>query len=344
MSKTYSSIYLLKNISDMSSIAQIFNRSHAELLPHVQKDKKQVENMPDSEKFFIYSWKEVSEIEEMKVPKLIFNEEDDGVLEKTIRFQKAIANIEYTKKKRKDDNDNFLPKKERLNNSDVDVFFFEYEKRVYVLILTANEYNTCRVKLLIGDERISRSNKEYMIDSDTFNWLFYIYTDKEGIIDSSITLENISGFVGNVTDDANVFTGTSYQTTELIVTKAFISNGGELKNITLRVRNSDVDLTCMINDVSTVIINDSVSQKLRILDSLDKNAFFLLYLYSYLIPKLKQLYEEEAVQFIKEENPKFSKRIGLEVIRSIVEKNDIVVGDFKSLLGDGLSTEEEELV
>lgn len=77
-----------------------------------------------------------------------------------------------------------------------------------------------------------------------------------------------------MTDDANVFTGTSYQTTELIVTKAFISNGGELKNITLRVRNSDVDLTCMINDCSTVIVNNSVSQKLRILDSLDKKRFF----------------------------------------------------------------------
>ncbi|HBC4464412.1 hypothetical protein P0E52_09870 [Enterococcus faecalis] len=339
MSKTYSSIFLLKNISDVSSLAHIFNKSHAELLPHVQKDEKQIANMPDSEKYFIYSWKEVSEIEEMKVPKLIFEEED--VLEQTIRFQKATANIEYTKKKRKDDNDNFLPKKERLNKSDVEVFFFEYEKSVYVLILTGNEYNTRRVKMLIGDENILSRNKEYMIDSDIFNWLFYIYTDKEGIIDNSITLENINGFVGNVTDDANVFTGTSYQTTELIVTKAFISNGGELKNITLRVRNSDVDLTCMINDCSTVIVNNSVSQKLRILDSLDKKTFFLLYLYGYLIPKLKQLYEEEAVKFINEENPKFSKRIGLEVIRSIIEKNNIGVEDLKFILGEDLPIEEE---
>lgn len=109
MSKTYSSIFLLKNISDVSSLAHIFNKSHAELLPHVQKDEKQIANMPDSEKYFIYSWKEVSEIEEMKVPKLIFEEED--VLEQTIRFQKATANIEYTKKKEKMTMIIFCPKK-----------------------------------------------------------------------------------------------------------------------------------------------------------------------------------------------------------------------------------------
>ena len=44
---------------------------------------------------------------------------------------------------------------------------------------------------------------------------------------------NISGFIGNIGDEQNIFKGTSDQTSELIITKAFISNGETLKQLLL---------------------------------------------------------------------------------------------------------------
>lgn len=329
MSKIYSNIFLLNNINSLSSLGEVFRRQHSELLPHVKKDENQVAGMCDSEKNFIYSWKEIGQVEEMKLPKINGN---NNSTEEIIFYQKAIANLEYTKKKKKDSNGNFLPKAERVNDLDVDALFFEKENKVYVLIITSNDYNVSRFKKLVGEHNISRTNTEYSLESDMFNWLFYVYTERDGTLNDDTKLENISGFVGNVTDDANVFTGVSYQTTELIATKAFISNGGELKKITLRVRDTDVDITCMVNENSAVVISCNVSIKLRIMDNMDTATFLLLYLYGYLILMLKQLYMNESDSFITEDNPKFSKKIGIDVIKSIVEKNNIVLKDLESFL------------
>ncbi|MGM2644959.1 hypothetical protein ACS2QC_26405 [Bacillus cereus group sp. Bce033] len=210
--------------------------------------------------------------------------------------------------------------------------FFEKGNKVYVLILTPNDYHISRFKKLIGEDIISLTNTDYSLEPDIFNWLFYVYTERDGTLNDDTKLENISGFVGNVTDDANVFTGASYQTTELIATKAFISNGGELKKITLRVRDTDIDITCMVNENSTVVISCNPSEKLRIMDNMDKATFLLLYLYGYLILRLKQLYMNESDKFIKEDNPKFSKKIGIDVIKSIIEKNNILLKDLESFL------------
>lgn len=329
MSKIYSNIFLLNNMNCLSSLSEVFRRQHSELLNHVKKDENQVASMCDSEKFFIYSWKEIGQVEEMKLPKISGNDHSTAEI---ILYQKAIANLEYTKKKRKDSNGNFLPKSERANDSDVESFFFEKENKVYVLIISSNDYNISRFKKLIGEHNISRTNSDYSLEPDIFNWLFYVYTERDGTLNDETKLVNISGFVGNVTDDANVFTGASYQTTELIATKAFISNGGELKNITLRVRDKDVDITCMVNENSTVVISCNVSSKIRLMDNMDITTFLLLYLYGYLILKLKQLYMNESDSFIKEDNPKFSKKIGMDVIKSIVEKNNISLKDLESFL------------
>ncbi len=332
MSKIYSSIFQIK-VSGLSSLENIFVRNYKDILPHVKKDEKQVDKLSDSEKYFIFSWKSIGDIQEIDLPRVSeIDPENDSTPDTlnnniTIKFQISTAHIEYTKRKRKDENGNFLPKAERLNDSDVEVLFFELEKEVFALILSSNEQNIRRTRLLIGEENISRNNPKYLLNPDIFSWLIYMYTERNGELSGDLSLENISGFVGNVTDDANIFTGSSNQTTELIVTKAFISNGGELKKITLRLSDGDADITCMINERSTVILNCNLSSKFRILDSLEKPVFLLLYLYGYLIIKIKLLYKLEAERFISEENPKFSKKIGIEVIKAIIEKNGIELVD-----------------
>jgi len=150
MSKIYSNIFLIDQVNSLASLKKIFSRQHKELLPHVKKDENLVDGMPDSEKYFFYTWKEIGEVEELKVPKIGNIDEEEIIL-----FQKAIANIEYTKRKRFDDSGNFLPKADRVNDSDVDLLFFEKDRKIYVLILTSNEYNVRRVKALIGEHNIS---------------------------------------------------------------------------------------------------------------------------------------------------------------------------------------------
>lgn len=53
-------------------------------------------------------------------------------------------------------------------------------------------------------------------------------------LNDKLTIENISGFEGIITDDTNTIIGDSKQTTDLIATKAFISNGGDLKKYIYR--------------------------------------------------------------------------------------------------------------
>lgn len=338
MSKLYTNIFLLNDINSLSSLDEMFKKQYNELLYHVKKDEDQVARMDDVEKNFIYSWKEIGQVEEIKLPKI----DSDNSTEETISYQKAIANLEYTKRKKKDNNGYFLPKAERVNDLDIESFFFEKDNEVYVLIITSNDYNIKRLKKLIGEQNISLVNPEYSLEPDIFNWLFYIYTERDGKLNDNTVLENISGFVGNVTDDANVFTGASYQTTELIATKAFISNGGELKKITLRVRDTDIDITCMIDENSNGVIICNMSNRLRVLDNTAIEHFLLLYLYGYLILRLKQLYMSESDSFITNENPKFSKKIGIDVIKSIVEKNNISLEDLEPFLLEASS--EQELV
>ena len=45
--------------------------------------------------------------------------------------------------------------------------------------------------------------------------------------------------MGNVADEQNIIKGISEQTSELTVTKAFISNGESLKNVTARIRKEN---------------------------------------------------------------------------------------------------------
>lgn len=100
----------------------------------------------------------------------------------------------------------------------------------------------------------------------------------------------------------------SYIQTELIVTKAFISNGGKLTSVTLRVADKNIDLTFAITDSSAIVINSNISEKYVLFSSMDQEMFFVLYVYTYLIIKLKRIYESEADIFKEKESLNSQKR------------------------------------
>lgn len=127
------------------------------------------------------------------------------------------------------------------------------------------------------------------------------FTQNKGSLADGLKLMNISGFIGNIGDEQNIFKGTSDQTSELIITKAFISNGETLKTITARLKNKDIDIVFTVDDKSNTQIYTNQSAVLKLLEFQDNNTFFIIYLYSKLIPELKSLYNDASTQFLSEE-------------------------------------------
>ncbi len=335
MSKIFANIFRIIGGTTLSSIEDIFSRTHKEYLSFSKKHKEEFDRLSESEKSFIYSWKSQDEVDEIILPltseeiqKNTLNNESEILKNRKIKFKRLVASIEYGKKNKLDESKvKFLPKSDRLNVVDIEVIFFEIDSKIFVLILSSNFNNVIRVKKLIGDKNIESNATEYFLDSDVFSWLIYIYEEKSGKLSDKLKLKNVTGFVGNVTDDANIFSGSSLQTTELIVTKAFISNGGQLKKIGIRISNEDVSITCGIDSESGVIMDCDESIKNRLFDTLDESLFCILYLYGYLILKIKSLYKLDLENFNGNERENFSKKIGLDVIHSIIKHNNIKTDD-----------------
>ncbi|PFM76979.1 hypothetical protein COJ51_27690 [Bacillus thuringiensis] len=144
--------------------------------------------------------------------------------------------------------------------------------------------------------------------------------------------------MGNIGDEQNIFKGTSDQTSELIITKAFISNGETLKTITARLKNKDIDIVFTVDDKSNTQIYTNQSEVLKLLEFQNDNTFFIIYLYSKLIPELKSLYNDASTQFLSEEKKQFSEKIGLEVIESIIKQNRIALEDISVLFDSSPKT------
>lgn len=325
--KINSNILLIKNINRLEDLMNtVYLNVYRDIIKHSQSDEKLIKGMSEEEKYYKYTWQAISEIDSINLPCA-----DGSKSFNDIRFQVATAKIEYPKRQKKGLDGKFLPKLDRLNLIEVEVLFFENGNKVYCLILSSNYYSVMRTKKLIGNDILDKVGEPYHIDSEVFNWLFYLFTEKSGIVSDWIQIENIDGFIGNVTDDANIFTGTSKQTSELIVTKAFISNGGLLRKISIRLKTEEVDVVYTIDENSNVLIDCRLSIILSLFENLKKERFLLLYLYGYLIVELNRLYQIKQSEFITMNNPLYSKKIGLEVIESIIKNNKIEISEVEKI-------------
>lgn len=326
MSKISCKFFKFKNIKNLSELeSKVLNKNYEEYLKIAKADQEQEKLMSKEEKTFKFSWDELSDQREID-----FYDEN----KKNIKYMYAYANIEYPKRRKKDINGRILPKKDRVNDIQVLTVFICINKSIYFAICTSNETHVQRVKKLIGLKEIVKVDNQYKMPSDLFNWLFYQYTQKKGSLDTTLDLVNISGFIGNIGDEHNVFTGTSAQTSELIITKAFISNGETLKNVTARIKDEYVDIIFTIDDVSNtqILLNQSMNKKL--LEAERDDIFFIVYLYGQLIPRLKELFNKESEHFLNQEKSRFSEMIGLEVIASIIEQNNLSIGDVSELFNE----------
>ncbi|MBR0622135.1 hypothetical protein NLY50_17230 [Bacillus sp. RP12] len=327
---TDGNITSLKDVQD-----RILNKIYTEKLNIAKKDIKLAETLTENEKSFYYTWEEISELNKIELNKAC-EESDEAICE----FLFATANIEYTKKKKKGTDGKFLPKKERVNYTQAKTYFFCMNEAIYTIICSSNETCIERVKKLIGINYIDEKNEAYSIQPDLFNWLFFKYTQNKGSLTNELILMNINGFIGNIGDEHNIFEGTSDQTSELIITKAFISNGETLKTITARLKNEDIDIIFAVDERSNTQIYTRQSEVLRLLEFQDDETFFVIYLYSKLIPELKTLYNSASSQFLSEEKRQFSEKIGLEVIESIIKQNSLTLKDISLLFENSIQMQQ----
>lgn len=332
MAKTNINTQLFKLISDFNTIesvtSRILSKSHIDTLRTSLVDKETLDRLPESEKSFISKWGTNNPvIEEIEVSD-VSNDTEPGAM-KTHRYIVVDAIVEYSQRTKTDSSGKLLPKIERTNIDHVKTIFFEFENEIYMIIYTSYYPNINRIKKIVGDDSLESRASKYSIDSDMFTWLFFKFSVFDGVLDEKLKLQNIAGFMGNITDEHNVFKGESEQTSELIITKAFISNGEQIRDLIIRIEDEVVDATVRINDCSSLNLNTKQSSILGFFIGEEKKYFIPLYTYVYLIPKLQHLYKLDSEEFLKNDMKNFSAKIGEDVIISIIQKNNL---DFDSIL------------
>ena len=309
--RLYTSIYKLKNIQSLEDIRNWKNFQFKEPVKHSEKMEEEFNKLPDNEKFYIYSWEEIREIQSIPTA-------NKG---KEIQFIESSIRIEYATKRIFDANHKFLPKNERINKDTISVIFFELDKEIYILIQESRLKQIVRVIDLIGEKNIVKS--DWKLSSDFFNWLVYLYSEYNGKISESFTISAISGFTGNVFDNDNIVSSKSMETIKLIATRAFISTGGILREVSVILEDSDNCSICfkINNECSTVIaINNSV--RYVSVNALKKEEYLLLYVYTYLIPLLRNLFIKNQQNFVTKKK-QFAKKIGIQVVKEVMEENSI---------------------
>jgi len=297
------------------------------ILNRVQSEPLRTNNIPEdiseSEKNFFYRWKNPTETNTV-----VF---DTGI---EVSFLIATAECEYGKKRVFDELTGvILPKVDRLNISYVDTIFVQFDNEWYCIVSTFNDYDLGRVKKLLGRNNIVEVSDEFAVESEMFQWLFYKYLKKEYELDDLMYLDNINGFTGVVVNDDNFFEGRSIQTAELIITKAFITHGYPLTSIQLVLKSQNFDIRFYLNERSDEgeleVIIQKKSSATVLLNNINIEFILPIYVYFYIVPNLVSLFKHDEAKFINGNKKTFLSKIGVEVIKSIMNTNKITLDSLK---------------
>lgn len=309
--QVYTSIYKIENVKKLKDIEEWRNNTFDSPVKHGKNHDDEFNKLKKSEKNYSYTWGYIRE--EKKLPFVVAG--------KDIPFIEASADIEYAKKQIFDVKGHFLPKDERTNRDSIGVIFFELDDNIYVVIQESRKKQIDRVLDLIGTNNYCSSS--WKLSNDFFNWLVYSYSELEGIINSKIKIASISGFTGNVFDNENVVSSKSMETIKLIATRAFISTGGILREVSIILNDSDnCSICCKLDNECKAVISINESEKITNTNGLDKTENLIMYVYTYLIPLLRNIFGKDKTEF-RNQKKRFAKKIGIEVINEIMKENEI---------------------
>lgn len=313
---------LLKLNNDLTSLHDISEK----VLVRIHKDPLTVKNIPEDtleeERTFIYKWTNISETEEIE-----FEEN-----KQKFSYIKVTALCEFSTRRVFDlTTGGLLPKEDRLNTSNIDVVFVAVARELYAVVFSVDFYDLRRVKRLIGEHLLDPLSSKHQTDSELFHWLFYKYIKEEFALNKDITLDNINGFTGTVLSEENLFEGTSLQTAELIITKAFITNGYPITSIKIDLQMSLAAINFYLNEISDVkelrIVVQKNSSISPMLNNEEIEYVIPVYVFFYLIPEIVKLYKIDESVFLSEAKNNFLSEIGIEVIKTIMAKNSIDIED-----------------
>lgn len=314
---------LLKLNNDITSLQDVREK----ILVRTYTDPLNIKNIPDGtpedERTFLYKWNNISDIEE-----IIFED-----CSKTFSYIKVTASCEFSTRRVWDPaiENTLLPKEERLNTSKIDVVFVHFNEDLYAVVFSVEFYELRRVKRLAGETFLEPLSSKHQTDSELFHWLFYKYIKEEFNLSDDINLDNINGFTGTVISEENLFEGKSIQTAELIITKAFITNGYPITSIKIDLQMSNAAINFYLNEISdgkelriVVQKNSNIS---TMLNSEDVEYIIPIYVFFYLIPEIVRLYKIDERVFLSGAKTNFLSEIGIEVIKTIIAKNNISIDD-----------------
>lgn len=248
----------------------------------------------------------------------------------------AQASVEYPRNKRTNANGELLERNERVNINEVTVLLVkDTDSESYLIVVSSYKPDVGRIDKLLGEEKIHELKTEEHIPNNFFVWLYYSYHKKEQVL-RDLNLNNIVGFTGIIDDDTNKISGISSSTADLIITKAFVSNGDALKSLRLDLSDTILMTISALNeDRSLVMI---LPQTNLLLDGQSEdNGYYKIvkatsYIYAGLLPALLEQYFKKQKKFMQE-NKSFSKEIGIDVIQSIVKHNKIKFDEIDFDLG-----------
>ena len=311
-SRIYTSIYQLKNITELKEINPWISNTYKSPVKHSKRHEEAFKRLPNNEKNYIYSWNNIGSIQ--KLPVVINGEE--------ISFIEATEEIEYAKRRIFDENKQFLRKKDRVNTENVPAIFFKLNGKFYLIVQESKQKHIDRVLELIGSNYLE--GPSWMLSGDLFNWLFYLFAEKNGVITSKMSISSISGFTGMVSDNENIVSSKSMKTMKLIATKAFISTGGILNEVSIILRDDDnCSICCRLDNQCRSVVSVSESKRFTSPNGLNEGENFVLYIYTYLIPLLREKFLQDKQNFTTDKKQKFAKKIGIEVIDDIMKENNI---------------------
>lgn len=315
----YTFLKLKSNFSTMESIQSgILNREHDEPL----QAAKIPENISEEERNFKYRWSINSEPQSHEIPN-----------SQNITYIEAVGECEYSTRRIKDQSTGeLLSKQDRLNIDEIETIFVNVDGESYVIVLTNNHYELTRIKKLIGEENFDLLDTQHQIESEFFSWLFYKNIKQEQQLNDEIDLTNIEGFTGNIVNEENQFAGTSVQISEMMITKAFITNDYPITSIRLEMQMPNTAVILYLNSVTDNRQIEIAIDRLSSMSEVDDEkipVIISIYTFLYLIPEMISVYEIAKADYIAHIKSDFLKEIGIEVIKLIMSHNEIDVDELR---------------
>ena len=236
-----------------------------------------------------------------------------------------------------DDKTEILPMDQITDYYTVPVVFFEKNKSIYSCIITKNTNKLNHVKRLIGANNIDPSGSGISTEEKFVEWLFW-RNEKNKVLskDENIALDTLIGFEGilSIDDNSDLIKGSSEQLPDLKIMKTVIALEEPLKSakIVLNLGDSHLQFFYSINglvgiDYDNTQLDSNLSRSIAGNIDLYKK---LVYIIAYVIPKLLDLFTNDAQNF-ENEFDEFKKESALNVIDSLCEINNIEIDEIKGI-------------